>query len=52
MMNVPFCSLTGLENQHRYWKSMVEAAGVEPMNYIKPPELPKSTSQTPHPSGE
>jgi cytochrome c peroxidase len=26
--------------------------GQVPMNYIKPSELPKSTSQTPHPSGE
>jgi cytochrome c peroxidase len=31
---------------------MDSLTGQVPMNYIKPPELPKSTSQTPHPSIE
>ncbi|MGB9464609.1 MAG: cytochrome c peroxidase [Candidatus Acidiferrum sp.] len=31
---------------------MDSLTGQVPMNYIKPPELPKSTSQTPPPSGE
>src|SRR5512135_2125587 len=31
---------------------MESLTGQVPMSYIKPPELPKSTSQTPHPSGE
>src|SRR5579864_5626930 len=31
---------------------MGSLTGQIPMNYIKPPELPKSTSQTPHASGE
>ena len=31
---------------------MESLTGQIPMSYIKPPELPKSTSQTPHPSGE
>ena len=31
---------------------MDSLTGQVPMNYIKPPELPKSTSQTPHPSSE
>jgi cytochrome c peroxidase len=31
---------------------MDSLTGQIPMNYIKPPELPKSTSQTPHASGE
>src|SRR5512135_426747 len=31
---------------------MDSLTGQVPMNYIQPPELPKSTSQTPHPSGE
>ena len=31
---------------------MDSLTGQVPMNYIKPPELPKSTSQTPHPSTE
>ncbi len=31
---------------------MDSLTGDVPMNYIKPPELPKSTSQTPHPSGD
>jgi cytochrome c peroxidase len=31
---------------------MESLTGQVPMDYIKPPELPKSTSQTPHPSGE
>ena len=31
---------------------MGSLTGQIPMSYIKPPELPKSTSQTPHPSGE
>jgi len=31
---------------------MDSLTGQVPMNYIKPPELPKSTSETPHPSGE
>jgi cytochrome c peroxidase len=31
---------------------MDSLTGQVPMDYIKPPELPKRTSQTPHPSGE
>jgi cytochrome c peroxidase len=31
---------------------MDSLTGKVPMNYIEPPELPRSTSQTPHPSGE
>ncbi len=31
---------------------MDSLTGQVPMDYIKPPELPKSTSQTPHPSSE
>jgi cytochrome c peroxidase len=31
---------------------MDSLTGQVPMSYIKPPELPKSTSQTPHPSSE
>jgi cytochrome c peroxidase len=31
---------------------MGSLTGKIPMNYIKPPELPKSTPETPHPSGE
>jgi hypothetical protein len=31
---------------------MDSLTGQVPINYIKPPELPKSTSQTPHSSSE
>jgi cytochrome c peroxidase len=31
---------------------MNSLTGPLPMSYIKPPELPKSTPQTPQPSGE
>jgi hypothetical protein len=31
---------------------MDSLTGQLPMSYIKPPELPKSTPQTPQPSGE
>jgi hypothetical protein len=31
---------------------MDSLTGQVPVSYIKPPELPKSTSQTPRPSGE
>jgi hypothetical protein len=31
---------------------MDSLTGKLPMSYIDRPELPKSTSQTPHPSGE
>ena len=31
---------------------MDSLTGRLPLGYIQPPELPKSTAQTPHPSGE
>ena len=44
-------TLTGAEVKSiETW--MESLTGQLPMSYIKPPELPKSTSQTPRPSGE